>query len=222
MGDYGKEEVLVIPTNTIIPWEGVKTKNKWQILETISQNAFLMLRNEAEGNPQVTQIIPYCVLSHTDSEGTKRLFHAQRKSEADRELKGKWTIGIGGHINPEDRVIHSLSKKQKKIMNLDKDLIPTLLACVKRELSEELVCDRKDVMGVGFICLLMTKADSVSKDHLGVVLKLEMATRNVNVKPDGELAKGFFATELEFLIYLDWHDFLLSIHTPEEIKKYGW
>lgn len=220
MRDYGKEEALVIPKGVITSWEGVKIKSRWRILTIIIQNTFFMLRNEAEGNPNITQIIPYCVLSHTDSKGTERLFHAQRKSYADRELKGKWTIGIGGHINPEDQIFNHLIRKREKVanLNINKKLEQTLLNCAKRELSEELILDWRDVKKIEFLGLVMSTKDSVSKDHLGVVLIFEMTTQNVKVRPEGEMAYGQFLTQLEFLILLDWRDFLLSIHTPEQIK----
>ena len=69
MKDYDNEKVLVVPSNIVIPWEGVETENKEKILETLGQNFSFVLRNEAEGNPEMRQIIPYCVLSHTDDRG---------------------------------------------------------------------------------------------------------------------------------------------------------
>lgn len=220
MRDYGKEGVLVIPKNVIASWEGVKTKNSEEVLKVIRQNAYFLPRNKAESNPDVTQIIPYCVLSHTDSEGTKRLFHAQRKAIADRELAGKWTIGLGGHINPEDRIFNRLIRKRENVadLNIDNKLSQTLLNCAKRELNEELIFDWEDVKKIEFLGLVMNTEDLVSKDHLGIVLIFEMTTQDVKVRPEGEMAYGQFLTQLEFLILLDWRDFLLSIHIPEQIK----
>jgi len=220
MRDYGDEKVLIISKDVISSWEGVKTKGRRKILKAVSENAYFVPRSEAEGNPNVTQTIPYCLLCHTDNEGTRRLFHAQRKSEADRELKGKWTIGIGGHINPEDRIFNRLIRKREKvaILNIDNKLDQMLLNCAKRELNEELIFDWKDVEKIKFLGLVMSVEDLVSKDHLGIVLIFEMTTQNVRVRPEGEMAYGQFLTQLEFLILLDWRDFLLSIHTPEEIK----
>lgn len=220
MRDYGDEKVLIISKDVISFREGVKTKGRRKILKAISENAYFIPRSEAEGNPNVTQIIPYCVLRHIDSDGTKRFFHAQRKAEADRELAGKWTIGLGGHINPNDQIFNHLIKDRDEIADLDinSQFGLILLTCAKRELNEELIFDWEDVKKIEFLGLLMSAEDLVSKDHLGIVLILEMATKNAKVRPEGEMVYGQFLTQLEFLILLDWRDFLLSIHTPEEIK----
>lgn len=229
MKDYGDEEVLVVPSNVIISWEGVETRHKEKILEILGQNFSFVLRNKAEGNPEMRQIISYCVLSHTDDKGVTRLFYARRKAEeADRELKGKWTIGIGGHINPEDDCSLRLSKRRREITDLfiDSHFLEILFTCAEREISEEVEIngkvklDWRDVKRVEFVGLLISSEDLVSQDHLGVVLKLEMATQNVKVRETAELSRGGFFTPLEFTIFLDWTDFLLSIHTTEEVERF--
>ena len=101
----------------------MKIEDIERFLEILGQNFQFIPRNEVEGNPRLKQIIPYCILYHKDNKGfpmemkngvVVRFFHAQRKPEADRELQEKWTIGLGGHINPQDSsYYHQLLQKYK-------------------------------------------------------------------------------------------------------------
>jgi len=216
MKDYGKEEVLVVSSERIPLWEGVKPASQ-EVIELLRKNSFMILRNKAEGNPRFKQIIPYCVLCHTDKKRRTRLFHAQRKAEADRELSGKWTIGLGGHVTPKDGFPHRFIEKKINIINLatDNPFDVMLLNCAKRELGEEVEMDWNDIIKIKYLALIFTKSDLVSKDHLGVVLMFRLRTKNVRIKKEEFLRGGFF-TEEEFLIYTDYGDWLHWLHeTPE-------
>jgi len=220
MKDYGKEEVLVIPAEKIPPWEGIKIASQ-EILELLRGNSFSILRNKAEGNPDLKQIIPYCTLIHTDKKGVRRLFYAKRKSGADRELSGKWTIGLGGHINLKDRraLYQRLWKKKIGIpgLSIKNSFDVALLNCVKRELDEEVEMNWNDVIEIKYCTFLFTSSDYVSKDHLGISLTIRLKNRNVKIRK-GELADGAFFTEEEFLIYTGYHDFIHFLHTPEGME----
>jgi len=221
MRNYGDEKVLVVPTSFIPHREGVLRRNVHNILEKIAENAVFMLRNQVEGNPAQKQIIPYCTFIHIDDTGTKRIFYAQRSATADRELGGKWTIGLGGHINPEDQFPRQISKYliQFKNLSLNDQFWRIVLAGAERELDEELQFSWEKVLEIKFGGLVFTAKDLVSKDHLGIWLLLKMADREVKIKK--ELVRGGFFTDFEFVIFSEWHDFLLSIHTPEQRKAFG-
>jgi predicted NUDIX family phosphoesterase len=66
-------------------------------------------RATAEHNPNWKQLIPYCVLrcggSPTPASGrdARGVFCVQRTTgQSEGRLHGRWSIGIGGHIEPED------------------------------------------------------------------------------------------------------------------------
>jgi predicted NUDIX family phosphoesterase len=59
------------------------------------------LRSEMEVDESYKQLIPYCVLTVGDSE--KKFFVYQRaKKGGEKRLHDKYSIGVGGHINPVD------------------------------------------------------------------------------------------------------------------------
>jgi len=218
MKDYGKEEVLIVPADKIPLWKGAKPASQ-EILDILRRHGSMIRRKDAEGNPRLKQIIPYCVLYHVDGKGTRRLFYAQRKSSADRELGGKWTIGLGGHINPKDARRVYRRSREKKItvigLNVKKTFDRTILNCAKRELNEELEIDWKNVLKIKYLALVFTSSDSVSRDHLAVVLLIKMKTKNVRIKEEEFVAGGFY-TEEEFMIYTDFGSMLTWLHeTPE-------
>jgi len=218
--DYGQEKVLVVPLEKLSLWEGLRPASQ-DMLETFRQNSSFVLRNKAEGNPQLKQIIPYCVLCNIDSNGIKRLFHAKRKSGADRELKSKWTIGIGGHINPKDdrEIYRECFKENISLIGLaaENNFDTIVINCVKRELDEEVVINWNDVAQIRYHSLLFTSTDSVSKDHLAIVLLIELKTTNIKIREE-ELADGCFFSEEEFMIYTDYVDWLHWLHTPEGME----
>src|SRR5687768_11211932 len=98
------EQVLVFPAELL---EGmkfynsvIKGNNATIHLDYLmhSKKLHYMDRKEAEVNPAFKQIIPYCVLSCDD-----KIFVYQRtKKGGDSRLHDLYSIGVGGHINPED------------------------------------------------------------------------------------------------------------------------
>lgn len=62
------------------------------------ENLFYMDRAAAETNPAYKQLIPYCVLQLAN-----KVFCYQRtKKGSENRLHDKWSVGVGGHINPSD------------------------------------------------------------------------------------------------------------------------
>lgn len=206
-----------MPRDKISLWEGIIPASQ-KILAMLRENSSFILRNEAEGNPDLKQIIPYCVLMHIDEAGTTRLFYAQRRGSADRELGGKWTIGMGGHINLEDGSFGKflMGKIGVKNLNPNDRFDATILNCVKRELGEELEINWQDVLKIEYSALIFTASNEVSKDHVAIVLIIKLANEKVKVKD--ELFRGLFCTQEEFLIYTGYSEFLHWLHTPEGIK----
>ena len=157
MRDYGQEKVLVVPWAKIPHWERVIPASQ-EILRLFKNSSLFVLRNKVEGDPSFKQIIPYCVLSYTDRKGITRLFHAQRRLEADRELGSKWTIGLGGHINPEDSSSRQFLKEEVNIvgLTLDDSFDATILSCAKRELDEEVEMIWDDVLEIKYLVISLS------------------------------------------------------------------
>jgi predicted NUDIX family phosphoesterase len=86
-----EEQVLVVPTKVYNPPDGITSDVRaiWRLM----QEASLMPRAAAEGDPTFKQLIPYIILVHEHS-----IFTYWRKGQEQR-LHGLKSLGIGGHLN---------------------------------------------------------------------------------------------------------------------------
>ena len=151
----------------------------------VLDNAFFMERSYAETHSQYKQIIPYTIVSNTNGaactleEVTYPTFIYQRTPKGDEErLHHKFSIGIGGHISPED-------------MNPTHDPLWTFVNGASREVHEELTVlidgDKDNYQSmpdqlccpIGFINDDTTEVGSV---HLGVVCSLLVDDACINEK----------------------------------------
>jgi predicted NUDIX family phosphoesterase len=138
------------------------------------ENNFFTPRPPAETDPSLKQIIPYVILMH---EG--RILHYVRgKKAGEQRLVSKGSIGIGGHMNPDDEDMFS---------SLD---IDHYQASVDREVGEELKIGTPYTNRV--VALLNDDANEVGKVHLGVVHIFDLET------PDVQKGEAMI-TELQFL-----------------------
>jgi predicted NUDIX family phosphoesterase len=107
-GEYNvSEQVLVFPAQLIDGFQkdapgGILTDplKVWSYLRrtVYAGKAFYMDRAAAEVDPNFKQIIPYVVFIRPGE-----VFAYQRTPKSgEGRLHGKWSIGIGGHINPVD------------------------------------------------------------------------------------------------------------------------
>lgn len=119
-------------------------------------------RMEAERDPAYKQIIPYVIMSHADT----YLCYIRGKKVDESRLAEKVSIGIGGHINPSDRMSPS-SKNLKKVY----------LNALAREISEEVVVETEhDDKIVG---LINDDSNNVGRVHFGIIHLWRLARPNV-------------------------------------------
>jgi predicted NUDIX family phosphoesterase len=119
-----------------------------------------------EADPRFKQIIPYLVLR----DGDRYFLMRRTRAGGDARLHDRWSIGVGGHLNPGDE-------------DLDGGL--------RREWSEELVADW--IPEFRFIGLLNDDTTSVGQVHLGAVFVADAAGRPVSIRETDKLS-GAFAT----------------------------
>ena len=123
--------------------------------ELIRRHGFFVERDHAEGNPDLKQVIPYSVVV-VDGE-ILLLRRLRRGGEA--RLHDKLSIGVGGHINPEDLELAGVPGAGE-----ERDPVR---AGTRREVSEELGIEGTyDVRTVG---LLNDDTNPVGAVHVGVV-----------------------------------------------------
>jgi predicted NUDIX family phosphoesterase len=161
------ELVLGVPRERILgrrAWRGMLAEGLARHLDAIAAHGEYRPRSEAEADPTWKQVIPYLLLRDRG-----RIFLMRRsRAGADARLHERWSIGVGGHVGPEDGGIE---------------------AGLRREFEEELAADwRPDPRLLG---LLNDDSTPVGRVHLGVVYEAEAAGRAVAVRETDKLSGSF-------------------------------
>jgi predicted NUDIX family phosphoesterase len=161
------ELVLGLPRDRALRdegWRGIRASGVDELLERVRAEGTYRPRPEAEIDPSWKQVIPYLVLR--DGE---RIFLMQRtRAGGDDRLHERYTIGIGGHVNPADG-------------DVDGGL--------RREWQEEMVADfMPEVRPLG---VLNDDSDPVGSVHLGLVFVADAAGRRVSIRESHKLRGGF-------------------------------
>jgi predicted NUDIX family phosphoesterase len=167
------ELVYVVPREIVIPspdhgWLGIRTAAADAVLGAIASAGRFAPRPVMEVDPAYKQIIPYLVLR----DGPRWFLMQRSTGGADSRLHDRWSIGVGGHLNPGD------------------DGIAGGLA---REWREELVADFDP--GYRFVGLLNDDTTEVGRVHLGVVFEADAEGRPVAVRETDKLRGEFASTD---------------------------
>jgi predicted NUDIX family phosphoesterase len=114
-----------------------------------------MPRSQVESDPGYKQLIPYVIMTH----GGKYLSYVRGKKAGEKRLVGLRSIGIGGHINPDDQSLfhrdHSADFRQM------------YLTAVEREVAEEVSVEATHSDRI--VALLNDDSNEVGRVHLGIV-----------------------------------------------------
>lgn len=170
------EHVLVFPAEVIKPYATQPIfKASKKILKCIfSSDMFFMEREKAENDPDWLQVIPYCVL--TNKAG---IFSYKRtKKGGESRLHDKYSVGIGGHLNPIDK-----TEDESWFDVYKKGLI--------RELKEEVGLDvnKYDLLPKAVIYKPDTSVGAV---HCGLVSKFVVDNNFQPTTTDYALSHGMF------------------------------
>ena len=162
------ERVLVVPRDRIMDahgWRGILESGAAPLLDVIAAEGRFEPRAAMERDPRFKQVIPYLVLRDHG-----RYFLMRRtRAGGDERLHDRFTIGIGGHLNPGDR---------------------DLAGGLAREWSEEIAAGF--VPEFRFLGLLNDDETEVGRVHLGAVYVAEAGGRPVRVR-ETEKLEGAFA-----------------------------
>jgi predicted NUDIX family phosphoesterase len=163
------EDVLCVPRTTIFPdgaWHGLVSRNLERVLRTVRASSEYRPRSQVEDDPSLQQIIPYCVVHHPHDDTyliTRRL---RRSSE--RRLHHLYSLGIGGHVNPEDG-----------------ESGDPVIGGLRREWAEEVRCPSPATARL--IAVLNDDSSPVSRVHLGLVFLVEPTLGFVDVRETHKL-----------------------------------
>lgn len=148
------EQVLVVP-RSVIP-DGVLNASKVHRITDGEVKRMCDIyhdyidRDKAENDPAFKQVIPYIVIMDKDRQHVA----IYNRNGTEGRLHGKWSLGVGGHINPMPEARH--------------DFEISLLLNMKRELDEEFKSRPQDDE-IYFWGTINYDTDDVGQVHLGVV-----------------------------------------------------
>ena len=167
-----REQVLVVPRALLFPtgaFHGFSRAGLSAYLATIAQHAFFAARDRVEEDASLKQIIPYVILRHAH-----RIFLVERtRGGSEARLREKLSIGLGGHINPEDGDAAG----------------DRVAAGMERELTEEVALPagwRAAPIGV-----LNDDLAAVGRVHFGLVYIADLPSPDVRVRETSKLAGAF-------------------------------
>jgi predicted NUDIX family phosphoesterase len=165
-----EELVYVVPRSAVMGaqgWHGIRTAALDESLEAIARLGEYRPRAAMERDPTFKQVIPYLVLR----DGERWFLMRRTRAGGDERLHEKWSIGVGGHLNPGDG-------------GLDRGLL--------REWQEELVAGF--VPAFRPVGLLNDDTTDVGSVHLGVVYLADAGGRAVAIRETDKLAGEFVET----------------------------
>jgi predicted NUDIX family phosphoesterase len=163
----GVELVYVVPRAAVVPgdgWHGIRTTALSDSVEAIARAGRYEPRPAMERDPAFKQIIPYLVVR----DGPRYFLMRRTKAGADERLHERWSIGVGGHLNPGDG-------------GLDRGL--------QREWQEELRADF--VPEFHLVGLLNDDTTDVGRVHLGAVYAADVGGRPVEIRETDKLTGAF-------------------------------
>lgn len=161
------ERVLVVPradVPDIDGWHGVHLDGVPAFLDLVTREGRFEAREAMERDPAFKQVIPYLVLR----DGPRYFLMRRTRAGGDTRLHDRWSIGVGGHLNPGD---------------LD------VFGGLRREWHEEL--DAAFEPDFRPVALLNDDSTAVGAVHIGVIVVADAAGRSVRVRETDKLEGGF-------------------------------
>ena len=154
----GKEDmkIIVVERDKLFGedyFQGFKNHEEFDYEKIILDNLKIMRRGDAEVDSSHKQPIGYMLIVNPKS---KKIFVYLRSGEGgENRLHGKWSLGVGGHIEPFDI-------KNKNINPIRKSQL--------RELKEEIEIIG-NILGIKVLGYVNDEEDSVGKVHFGKIPK---------------------------------------------------
>jgi predicted NUDIX family phosphoesterase len=148
-------------------------------------HAFFLDRDFVENKPRFKQLIPYTVIQHKD----KILAYKRSKAGNEGRLRNKWSIGFGGHINPEDFLTGNLQA--------------AIGMCMAREITEELEWLTPEALACAKYketALIYDPSNDVGKVHFGIVISITLSDDfdySMVTKVEDEIAEIRWVTKEE-------------------------
>jgi predicted NUDIX family phosphoesterase len=163
------ELVLVVPRASLMAdpgWLGVTRAGLGEFESIVARDGTFQPRAAMEVDRRWKQVIPYLVLR----DGERYFLMRRTRAGGDARLHDRWSIGVGGHLNPGDG---------------------DLAGGLRREWREELVAEfEPDFRLVG---LLNDDTTDVGSVHVGAVYMADSGGLPVDIRETDKLTGSFAA-----------------------------
>ena len=166
--------IMVVPTKELLRehFEGFKIPTETDYESLILEKHHYTRRGPAEFDPTYKQPIGYALVVNPN---TKTVFAYQRSSKdknyGEKRLQGKWSLGIGGHIE-----------------QVDSENGNPIYTSLRREIEEEIGLSQiSEIKVLGYI---NDDSDSVGKVHFGILYLVETNQEVITPPKDGEMSSG--------------------------------
>ncbi|HEY8677653.1 MAG TPA: NUDIX hydrolase [Candidatus Dormibacteraeota bacterium] len=179
-----REDVLVVPRSALFAgevWVGFRDTGMGPLLERARTHYRFRPRQEVEEDADEPQIIPYVVFRHADR---YFLTHRLRRS-SERRLRHLYSLGVGGHINPEDVA----------------GAADPIDAGLRREWQEEVVYSGN--FQYRLIGAINDQTTPVGRVHVGLIFLVEGDRPEISIREVDKLAGTLLPLDAMRSYYLD-------------------
>ncbi|MBI3750890.1 MAG: hypothetical protein HY263_04440 [Chloroflexi bacterium] len=163
------ERVLVVPRASLMAdpgWHGVTTDGLGDFESIVARDGEFRDRAAMERDRSWKQVIPYLVLR----DGPRYFLMRRTRAGGDVRLHDRWSIGVGGHLNPGDG---------------------DLAGGLRREWAEEI--EAAFVPDFRLVGLLNDDTTDVGSVHVGAVYLADAGGRAVEIRETEKLEGSFAA-----------------------------
>jgi predicted NUDIX family phosphoesterase len=151
-----------------------------RVRQVIRERSFFMPRGEVEEDPTYLQIIPFVVFRHRD----RYLLTKRLRASTERRLRQRYSLGVGGHINPGDVE--------------GGDVVD---GGMRREWQEEV--RYAGSFSARLLGVLNDRSAPVSRVHLGLVFLVDGSTPDIEIRETHKLSGELLRLDEMRIYYLD-------------------
>lgn len=177
------EQVLCVRRDEVFregAWDGLVTEGLEEVQALVRERSCFMPRHEVEEDPGYQQVIPYAVFRH----GDRYLLTKRLKASSEKRLRHLYSLGVGGHINPED------------VTGGD-----PVLDGMRREWEEEVVY--RGQLRPRPLGLIHEESAPVGRVHLGVVFLVDGDTPTIAIRETDKLSGELLTLDEMRIHYLE-------------------
>jgi predicted NUDIX family phosphoesterase len=120
--DRGPEQVLVVPRAVLMDdpgWYGLRPTDAAAFESLVARHGEFRDRPAMEADRSFKQVIPYLVVR----DGSRYFLMRRTRAGGDPRLHDRWSIGVGGHLNPGDMTLAG-GLRREWLEELDAELAP--------------------------------------------------------------------------------------------------